>query len=399
MSNVPDELVYTAEHEYVARTGDAAVVRVGITDYAQGELGDVVFVNLPKPGQRLEAHESFGTIEAVKAVSELYSPLAGEVVEVNGALDGDPAVVNRDPYGDGWMVTLRRGGSEGARRAAGGRGVPGAHRGVTFAGGERGVSRNNLRDNRSRLDDAPGAWSRGFFVAHRYLRLHPAGASVPHDHHLPLRPRGPRSRRPPSRPFRLPAHRAAAGGPGGDAPGRGLRDPRRVHRCRRARGDPAPPAARTPARPERARGAAGAPRAGRDEPGVPLLHRPGLRGHVHAAGRAAERAGEPRLVHRLHAVPGGDLAGPPGGAAQLPDHGVRPHRARDRQRLAARRGHRRGRGDAPDAGGEHDQGAAGIPGRRVLPPADDRGGADACRSARRTRRGGRAGDLHLRSRA
>ena len=107
MSNVPDELVYTPEHEYVARTGDAAVVRIGITDYAQGELGDVVFVNLPKPGQKVDAHDSFGTIEAVKAVSELYSPVAGEVVEVNGALDGDPAVVNRDPYGDGWMITLR----------------------------------------------------------------------------------------------------------------------------------------------------------------------------------------------------------------------------------------------------------------------------------------------------
>jgi glycine cleavage system H protein len=107
VSNIPDDLQYTSEHEYVARTGDPAVVRVGITDYAQGELGDVVYVNLPKPGQRLGAHESFGTIEAVKAVSELYSPLAGEVVEVNAALDGDPAVVNRDPYGDGWMVTLR----------------------------------------------------------------------------------------------------------------------------------------------------------------------------------------------------------------------------------------------------------------------------------------------------
>ena len=107
MSNVPDDLQYTAEHEYIARTGDAAVVRVGITDYAQGELGDVVFVNLPKPGQKLDAHESFGTIEAVKAVSELYRPVPGEVVEVNGALDSDPAVVNRDPYGDGWMVTLR----------------------------------------------------------------------------------------------------------------------------------------------------------------------------------------------------------------------------------------------------------------------------------------------------
>jgi glycine cleavage system H protein len=107
VSNVPDKLAYTPEHEYVARTGDPSVVRVGITDFAQGELGDVVFVNLPKPGQRLDAHESFGTIEAVKAVSELYSPVAGEVVEVNSALDGDPAVVNRDPYGDGWMVSLR----------------------------------------------------------------------------------------------------------------------------------------------------------------------------------------------------------------------------------------------------------------------------------------------------
>ena len=107
MSNVPDGLVYTPEHEYVARTDDPAVVRIGITDYAQGELGDVVFVNLPKPGDRLDAHQSFGTIEAVKAVSELYSPAAGQVVAVNGALEGDPAAVNRDPYGDGWMITLR----------------------------------------------------------------------------------------------------------------------------------------------------------------------------------------------------------------------------------------------------------------------------------------------------
>jgi glycine cleavage system H protein len=107
VSNVPDDLVYTKEHEYVARTGDPAVVRIGITDYAQGELGDVVFVNLPKPGEQVDGHQSFGTIEAVKAVSELYAPLAGQVVEVNGALESDPAVVNRDPYGDGWMITLR----------------------------------------------------------------------------------------------------------------------------------------------------------------------------------------------------------------------------------------------------------------------------------------------------
>ena len=107
MSNVPDDLVYTKEHEYVARTGDPAVVRIGITDYAQGELGDVVFVNLPKVGEAVGDHQSFGTIEAVKAVSELYAPVAGEVVEVNAALESDPAAVNRDPYGEGWMIALR----------------------------------------------------------------------------------------------------------------------------------------------------------------------------------------------------------------------------------------------------------------------------------------------------
>jgi glycine cleavage system H protein len=107
VSNVPENVVYTAEHEYVARTNDPAIVRVGITDYAQSELGDVVFVNLPKPGDRLDTHQSFGTIEAVKAVSDLYSPVAGDVVEINVNLESDPAVVNRDPYGDGWMVKLR----------------------------------------------------------------------------------------------------------------------------------------------------------------------------------------------------------------------------------------------------------------------------------------------------
>jgi glycine cleavage system H protein len=107
VSNVPEALAYTSEHEYVARTDDPAVIRIGITDYAQSELGDVVFVSLPKPGQHIDAGQSFGTIEAVKAVSELYSPVAGDVVEVNGALDADPAAVNRDPYGAGWMITVR----------------------------------------------------------------------------------------------------------------------------------------------------------------------------------------------------------------------------------------------------------------------------------------------------
>src|SRR5882762_3967555 len=90
MANIPADLRYTKEHEYVKQTGADAVVQIGITDYAQGELGDVV-----------------GTIEAVKAVSELYAPLAGTVTDVNQALEGDPALVNRDPYGAGWMIKLR----------------------------------------------------------------------------------------------------------------------------------------------------------------------------------------------------------------------------------------------------------------------------------------------------
>jgi glycine cleavage system H protein len=106
MSNVPDDLRYTADHEWI-RTGPNGVIVVAITDYAQGELGDVVFLNLPKPGDKVSAGQPFGTIEAVKAVSELFSPVSGEVVEVNGGLESDPALVNRDPYGQGWMVKIR----------------------------------------------------------------------------------------------------------------------------------------------------------------------------------------------------------------------------------------------------------------------------------------------------
>ena len=107
MSEIPKELRYTEEHEYVKPTGDSGVVRIGITDYAQGELGDVVFVELPKAGAALGKMQVFGTIEAVKAVSELFSPVAGTVVEANGALESDPALVNRDPYGDGWMIKVK----------------------------------------------------------------------------------------------------------------------------------------------------------------------------------------------------------------------------------------------------------------------------------------------------
>jgi glycine cleavage system H protein len=107
VSNIPDNLLYTADHEYVKKTDDPATVIVGITDYAQGELGDVVFVNLPKPGDQVAAHSVFGTIEAVKAVSELFSPVAGEVLAVNTALDSGPDLINRDPYGEGWMIKLK----------------------------------------------------------------------------------------------------------------------------------------------------------------------------------------------------------------------------------------------------------------------------------------------------
>ena len=106
MANVPTDLKYTAEHEYVKSAGANEVV-VGITDYAQGELGDVVFVELPKVGASYGKNDVFGTIEAVKAVSELYSPLADEVIAVNDALDANPALVNSDPYGEGWMIRLR----------------------------------------------------------------------------------------------------------------------------------------------------------------------------------------------------------------------------------------------------------------------------------------------------
>lgn len=107
MADYPEGLRYTEEHEYLKATDEAGVYLVGITDYAQGELGDIVYLELPEPGASFGGGDTFGTIEAVKAVSDLYCPLAGEVVEVNAALDDDPSTVNSDPYGEGWMVKLR----------------------------------------------------------------------------------------------------------------------------------------------------------------------------------------------------------------------------------------------------------------------------------------------------
>jgi glycine cleavage system H protein len=107
MSQIPDDLHYSEEHEYVRPSDEPGTVVVGITDYAQGELGDVVYVELPEVGGKFSQMDVFGTIEAVKAVSELFCPVAGEVVEINTALEGDPALVNRDPYGEGWMIKLQ----------------------------------------------------------------------------------------------------------------------------------------------------------------------------------------------------------------------------------------------------------------------------------------------------
>ena len=105
MANVPENLQYSKDHEWLRVEGETGTV--GITDHAQNSLGDVVYVELPKPGDSFEAHEPFGTVESVKAVSELYLPVGGEVVEVNESLEDEPESVNTDPYGAGWMVRVR----------------------------------------------------------------------------------------------------------------------------------------------------------------------------------------------------------------------------------------------------------------------------------------------------
>lgn len=103
--NYPEELKYTKEHEWVRDNGDGSVT-VGITDFAQGELGDIVFVELEAAGTAVDREEVFGTVEAVKTVSELYAPVTGEIAEVNEALEDAPEKVNDDPYGEGWMVRM-----------------------------------------------------------------------------------------------------------------------------------------------------------------------------------------------------------------------------------------------------------------------------------------------------
>lgn len=106
MSTIPSELKYTKEHEWVRDNGDGTAT-VGITDFAQGELGDIVFVDISTLNEDVDQDASFGTIEAVKTVSELYMPVSGTIVEVNEALENDPELVNNDPYGEGWLVKVK----------------------------------------------------------------------------------------------------------------------------------------------------------------------------------------------------------------------------------------------------------------------------------------------------
>ncbi|MCB2200384.1 glycine cleavage system protein GcvH [bacterium] len=105
MANVPQELKYTEDHEWVRVEGDTATF--GITDYAQGELGDVVFLELPDEGDDVKQHETFGSIEAVKTVADLFAPLSGEVLAVNGSLEDEPETINKDPYNAGWLVKIK----------------------------------------------------------------------------------------------------------------------------------------------------------------------------------------------------------------------------------------------------------------------------------------------------
>jgi len=106
MSNIPADLKYTPEHEWVKDNGDGTVT-IGITDFAQGELGDIVYVDIEDEGSEFDKEEVFGSVEAVKTVSELFSPISGELIEINEALEDDPELVNSDPYGEGWMVKFK----------------------------------------------------------------------------------------------------------------------------------------------------------------------------------------------------------------------------------------------------------------------------------------------------
>jgi glycine cleavage system H protein len=105
MANIPENLRYSKDHEWVQVEGDVATI--GITDFAQHSLGDVVYIDMPRAGDSFDTHEAFGSVESVKAVSEIFTPIAGEITEVNDGLNDTPEAVNTDPYGAGWMIKIR----------------------------------------------------------------------------------------------------------------------------------------------------------------------------------------------------------------------------------------------------------------------------------------------------
>jgi glycine cleavage system H protein len=107
MSNIPADLKYTAEHEWVAAADAEGTVRLGITDFAQDALGDVVYVQMPEAGSSITANDVVGEVESTKSVSDIYAPVSGEVVAVNDALESDPALINSDPYGEGWLLEVK----------------------------------------------------------------------------------------------------------------------------------------------------------------------------------------------------------------------------------------------------------------------------------------------------
>jgi glycine cleavage system H protein len=110
----PDNLLYSKEHEWVKVDGDTATI--GITDYAQNSLGDIVYVELPRVGKQIEQFGNVGVVESVKAVSDLFTPVSGEVLETNGSLEADPAAVNRDPYGAGWLFKVKLKNADGEKK-------------------------------------------------------------------------------------------------------------------------------------------------------------------------------------------------------------------------------------------------------------------------------------------
>ena len=105
MANIPENLRYSKDHEWVSVSGDVA--SIGITDYAQHSLGDVVYIDMPRVGDKFSTHEAFGSVESVKAVSEIFTPISGEIIEVNEGLNDTPEAVNNDPYSAGWMIKIK----------------------------------------------------------------------------------------------------------------------------------------------------------------------------------------------------------------------------------------------------------------------------------------------------